>query len=87
VENILDPMIGELRFRSYEWGYDDQGDIFEKFTNFPTHVCSREELGLEGDPEKHKFMPTQPRSKSYVDLYQKKFNCIDESELKIHGDF
>ena len=48
-EYILDKSIGELNFMAYEWGEDENGEVFARKTIIPSHVCSKEELGLEGD--------------------------------------
>ena len=84
-EDILDPSYGSLTFTTYEWGLDENGDTFIKFDEIPSHVCSREELGLEGDNSS--FMPIIGTNVSTVNLHQKKFRCIDNEEMKVNGDY
>lgn len=54
-ENILDPSIAEIVFLAYEWGPDKNGVPQVTYTRIPTHSCTKEELGLEGDNSS--FMP------------------------------
>ena len=51
----------------------------------PSHVCSPEELGLQGDNPK--YMEPRPDNLDYVELYQKKFLCLDESDRYVSGNF
>ena len=86
-EHILDPSYGELRFRAYSWGRDPVTD--ESFVGeepVPSHPCSREELGLEGEAQS-RFFPTTADSASDVSFYSKKFVCIDDENLKVFGDY
>ena len=55
-EDILHPSYGSLVFTTYEWGEDSDGNPFTKFVEIPSHTCSREELGLEGQEKSH-FYP------------------------------
>ena len=48
-EYELDKSIGEIIFINYEWGYDEDGNFFLNRDRIPSHVCTKEELGLEGD--------------------------------------
>ena len=48
-EYILDKSIGELNFMAYEWGEDENKELYVRKTIIPSHICSKEELGLEGD--------------------------------------
>ena len=48
-EYILDKSIGELNFMAYEWGEDENKELYVRKTILPSHICSKEELGLEGD--------------------------------------
>ena len=56
-------------------------------TRIPSHVCTDEELGLEGDPNKAVFMPVKPTSQSEAEFYRKKMQCVDTTLYTIHGDF
>ena len=57
----IDKSIGELVFTAYEWGNDFDGNFFVTRERIPSHVCSREELGLDGDSSY--FFPT---TKNYI---------------------
>ena len=48
-EDILDPTYGNVAFRNYEWGPTPDGGFFENFDEIPSHTCTKEELGMEGD--------------------------------------
>ena len=52
-----------------------------------SYNCTKEQLGLEGDPKKAEFFTPHPGSKSFIDLYQKKFICAKPEEMFIYGDF
>ena len=47
----IDPTIGELVFTHYKWGQDADGKSFTGRYQVPSHPCSKEELGLEGEPQ------------------------------------
>ena len=53
----LDPTYGELVFKHYAWGNYEDGSTYSYREQRPTHVCSREELGLEEDQTNAKFFP------------------------------
>ena len=48
-EYEIDKSIGEVVFKAYEWGNDNDGNFFVTQKIIPSHVCTKEELGLEGD--------------------------------------
>ena len=57
-EWILDKSIGELAFIAYEWGEDKEtGDVFVKRERIPSHLCSKDELGLGNNENEHRFYP------------------------------
>ena len=86
-ENILDPSIGELVYKAYQWGYDDNGDVYEELVTLKTHVCSGVELGL-ADPAESNFLPfNNEGTKEEINRYKKKFYCLDEDEMRIYGDW
>ena len=65
-----------------EWGQDETGNLYYKNPRLPTHTCTVEELGLvESD-----YMIAQ-RNKDDMELYHKKFLCVDEQELYIRGEY
>ena len=84
-EDILDPSYGSLTYTTYEWGDYENGEPYLKFEEIPSHNCSKEELGIEGDNSS--FMPIVEGSKNMVELYQKKFRCIKKEDMFINGDF
>ena len=51
----------------------------------PSHMCTKEELGLQGSDSK--FMPYDEKSAFEFTTYQQKFQCIDQDEVKVYGDF
>ena len=52
-EWILDPSYGKLEIKTYSWGPRPDGSFFTERTPLESRVCSKEDLGLEGDPLKH----------------------------------
>ena len=46
-ENILTPDIGRIVYRQYTWGYDAEDNYFVTQDYLPTHVCTKEELGID----------------------------------------
>ena len=48
-EDILDPTYGNVVFRNSEWGPTPDGGYFENLDEIPSHTCTKEELGMEGD--------------------------------------
>ena len=85
MENILDPSYGRITFSRYEWGTDENGVYFWGFEEMPSHTCTKEELGIEGDNSS--FMPLPENSMTYVRLYQKKLKCLDPKDMKVSGDY
>ena len=71
-----------------EWGYKEDGVAYWRQTPLnSTHVCTREELGLEDDRSNARFMPLDKRAQTYVDFYRKKFICLEPHQLFLFGDF
>ena len=68
-EWILDPSYGELNIVSYEWGLFADGSTFAKRTPLGTHICTREELGLEEDRGSAKFFPMNAQTVDLVRMY------------------
>lgn len=93
----LDPAYGSLVFNSYSWGNDEDGAVFLRRKELPSHVCNKEELGLLPDDKKElsdlkdqgtaHFFKSHPNSEVYPKMYQKKFLCVDKESLEIYGDF
>ena len=86
-EWALDKSYGDLVFNSYSWGNDENGNPFSKREPLDTHICSRENLGLEGPTENAQFFEPHPGSRAFIELYQKKFLCADPKQMFIQGDF
>ena len=80
-EPTLDPSIGEVQFRRVAWSKTDFSN-----TVIPSHQCSEEELGLSEEPSA-KYMKPRKDSYDFVKLYRKKFQCIDEKDRFISGNF
>ena len=85
-ENILDPSYGRLIFNHYSWGPDENGNYKSVREEIPSHPCSREELGLEGQGSS-RFMPVNEKTKDELNEYHKKYMCIDPKDMYIHGDY
>ena len=56
-ENILRPDIGRIVFREYHWGYDADDEYFVRQDYLPTHVCTKEELGIDQQNDGNGFYP------------------------------
>lgn len=85
-EPILDPKIGKVVFKAYEWGPDPETGVFySRRDEIPSHMCSREELGLDG--ESSQFLPIHSENVDEVSLYQRKFLCIEPKDMYIHGSY
>ena len=86
-EYELPRSIGELKFYVAEWGALEGGGFYDEKFYLDTHVCSDEELGLEGDKSNASFFPLDKDSFSVVDYYRAKFLCIPKEFSKINGNF
>ena len=67
-EQLLDPSIGSLIFRVSEWDFKKDGSIYRNNAIIPSHVCSREELGLQRT-DATRFMPIVEDSRNEVNLF------------------
>lgn len=67
---------GELRIGRLSWGNEDIGLSYGVKTP-ENHYCSDEEMGFVQGP-KTRIFPIYERSKAEVNIYRKKFKCIDE---------
>lgn len=92
-EPILDPSIGELVFKAYQWGPDPSNPniVYSGRTEIPSHPCSREELGLDRDRDEardseSKFFSIAPSNLRDVDFYHKSYRCVDTEEMRVHGN-
>ena len=86
-EPILIPQIGEIVINQYKWGFNEDGSVFSARVPLQDHECTKDELNLSDDAEDPKFFKPHPLSKPTIELYQKKFRCLDTSDLDIYGDF
>ena len=86
-EPILDPSYGRIVFNAYTWGGLDENGVFIPATmkEIETHTCTPEELGLKGDNSA--FMPINAQNRPTVEMYQKKFLCIDKKDMRLFGDY
>ena len=84
----LEAKYGELVINSFSWGYKDDGTPFTERKPVKMHNCTREELNLDAkDGYNARFFPLHQSTKANVDLWWKKFLCIDEEDLRISGDY
>ena len=77
-EDILDPSYGELVFKHYYWGLQEDG-IYrsgrQKINS--THTCSGKELGIENERNDSNFFTIREDDADILKIHQKKFKCID----------
>ena len=53
-----------------------------------SHPCTARELGLDGlHDDKMYFAPRSDDSSGFVDIYRKKFVCIDEKDRWVRGNW
>ena len=84
-ESILDPSYGRLIFNHYSWGPDQNGTYKSIRKEIPSHTCSTEELGLEG--QNSSFMPINEKTYDELNLFHKKYICIENEDMYIHGNY
>ena len=65
-ENILTPDIGRIVFREYRWGYDADGQYFVSQDYLPTHICTKEELGIDQESDSSSFYPLSNEDETYT---------------------
>ena len=83
-EPRLDPSYGKLQFNHYEWGTNNTSG---RNPMKSVHTCTQKELGIEYDPEETKFYPVVDQNKSILKHLSKKFQCVDEKDLYLQGDY
>ena len=76
-----DKRYGELNIELYSWA----DNIYQEI-HIHNHFCSDEELGLAQGANTIIY-PTLESSKNEVDIYSKKFKCINKEDLVIWGDY
>ena len=76
----LDPDIGELKGRIWQWGFDE--DFGNTWITIPAHPCTEAELGLleEEDEETQYLYPLQENYKETVAFYKDIFKCFNRNE-------
>ena len=74
-------------FNHYKWGENADGSNFAGRKPLKSHPCTREELGLEGDPSQSKFLPINENFRGNIEFYHKKFLCLEKEDLVVYGDF
>ena len=67
-EWILEPEYGELVFNSFTWGPNPDGSYFTERKKLDSHICTRDELGLDGN-ENANFLPLHEAGASFIDTY------------------
>ena len=55
-EYILKPEIGKIVYRQYTWGFEAEDHYKLTQDYLPTHVCTKEELGIDQQTE-NSFYP------------------------------
>ena len=72
---------------------DENGQIYNLFEPIETHTCTKEELGLTDDENPDieasgsSFFKLDRQSFTEVNLYKKKFRCIDGEDMHVSGDY
>ena len=90
IEPIDDATYGELKAFYKTWGLpgDPHG---VNWVELPTKQCTREQLGYKDYDgqvnEESLFYPVHKNSEYDVNLYRKKFKCVEDQNLKILGDY
>ena len=68
--NFVQADYGEVKVFYKRWG--DEGIPGTHYYDLPTHPCSLEELGLEGDSDNSLFWPVNPVEKADLQSYAPK---------------
>ena len=82
---IEEARFGELIIEHYGWGYDEE-QIGNQSGELSYRYCSDEELGLANSPSATIY-PIVKTSLAEVQIYRKKFKCVDQKDLVIWGDY
>ena len=82
---MISPEYAKIKFEYSLWDLKESGELVYTSQTVESHACSEEELGLTGDNSK--FFPIHETSSNYVSLYKKKFQCINQEDLEIYGNF
>mmetsp|Transcript_10769 Transcript_10769/g.13475 ORF Transcript_10769/g.13475 Transcript_10769/m.13475 type:complete len:260 (+) Transcript_10769:65-844(+) len=84
-EIIEKPEYGELLIEHYGWGNADDGYSYGSHA-LNNHYCTDEDLGFERT-DQTVIYPIFERSIPEVQIYKKKFKCINKESLTIWGDY
>ena len=86
-EWTLDPRYGEIVINSFSWGFSEDQTPYTERKPIGMHNCTKEELGLEGDPSKSRFHTVDQASAYSINFYWRKLLCVDEKDMYIMGDY
>ena len=81
-ESILDPTYVNIQYLEVKWNTTHY--IEEPL---PSHPCSDAELGLEPSKGSAEYMKPHPYYDTVVNVWKKKFVCIDSKDRYVHGNF
>ena len=84
---ILDERYGELVVKSFSWGTGEDGKPYTTNKKLKTHICTEEDLALNGVTDNSLFFEPHSASKPFASFYRKKFLCVDPEDMYINGDF
>ena len=82
---MLDPSFGEIKVKTSTWGYDDDDEYIYEEKYLDLHLCTKQELGLEG--ESSIFMPIKESSAEELELMAGKMLCLAEEDAYVYGNF
>ena len=75
---------GKFEFYHIGWGNNSNENHLSGYENqLNSHACSAEELGLEPGTE----FPVVEESRNEVEIWFKKFRCVDEADYVIWGNY
>lgn len=86
-EPLLEKKYGEFKFMRSSWGKDENDKVYWRNEEIPSHICTREELGLDPSENGSNFLPIKPVHISEISSHQKKLRCIDKDELIVSGHY
>ena len=86
-EPILKPEYGELVFTHFGWGPLPDGTYTTYRNKIDSHVCTDEELNLDGNSPNPLFLPVNEKSLVEVKSNKKKLMCVSRDDYYIYGDY
>ena len=78
VDGFVDETYGKFEVLSWERGLDENGGYFNNFIYHDYHLCTREELGLQGNASK--FYPVSKSMRENFEGVSSLFYCLDKPE-------